>query len=59
MPTVEISWPTAAGQTYHVQRSTDLESWEDIGVVLTGNGNTMNYAQPSTAEKVFLRVMIP
>ena len=54
-----ISWPTAAGQTYQVQRSTDLESWENIGVALTGNGTTMNYAQPSTADKVFLRVVIP
>ena len=54
-----ISWPTAAGQTYQVQRSTDLESWENIGVALTGNGTTMNYAQPSNADKVFLRVVIP
>ena len=51
-----ISWPTAAGQTYQVQRSTDLESWENIGVALTGNGTTMSYAQPSNADKVFLRV---
>ena len=54
-----ISWPTAAGQTYQVQRSTDLESWENIGVALTGNGTTMSYAQPSTADKVFLRVVVP
>ena len=54
-----ISWPTAAGPTYQVQRSTNLESWENIGVALTGNGTTMSYAQPSTAEKVFLRVVIP
>ena len=54
-----ISWPTAAGQTYQVQRSTDLESWENIGVALTGNGTPMSYAQPSTADRVFLRVVIP
>ena len=54
-----ISWPTAAGHTYQVQRSTDLESWENIGVALTGNGTTMSYAQPSTADKVFLRVVVP
>ncbi len=54
-----ISWPTDAGQTYQVQRSTDLESWENIGVALTGNGTTMSYAQPSNADKVFLRVVIP
>ncbi|MAK34314.1 MAG: hypothetical protein CL386_10070 [Acidiferrobacter sp.] len=54
-----ISWPTAAGETYQVQRSMDLESWENIGVALTGNGTTMSYAQPSTADKVFLRVVIP
>ena len=54
-----ISWPTAAGQTYQVQRSTDLESWENIGVALTGNGTPMSYAQLSTADKVFLRVVIP
>ena len=54
-----ISWPTDAGQTYQVQRSTDLESWEDIGVALTGNGTTMSYAQLSNADKVFLRVVIP
>ena len=54
-----ISWPTDAGQTYQVQRSTDLESWENIGVALTGNGTTMSYSQPSNADKVFLRVVIP
>ncbi len=54
-----ISWPAAAGHTYQVQRSTDLESWENIGVALTGNGTTMSYAQPSNADKVFLRVVIP
>ena len=54
-----ISWPTAAGHTYQVQRSTDLESWENIGVALTGNGTTMSYSQPSNADKVFLRVVIP
>ena len=54
-----ISWPAAAGHTYQVQRSTDLESWENIGVALTGNGTTMSYSQPSNADKVFLRVVIP
>ena len=54
-----ISWPTTAGQTYQVQRSTDLQAWEDIGVALTGNGTTMSYSQPSNADKVFLRVVIP
>ena len=54
-----LSWPTTAGETYQVQRSTNLESWENIGVPLTGNGITMNYSQRTTAEKVFLRVVIP
>ena len=54
-----ISWPTTAGHTYQVQRATDLESWENIGVALTGNGTTMSYAQPSTADRVFLRVVVP
>ena len=54
-----LSWPTTAGEIYQVQRSTDLESWENIGVTLTGNGTTMSYSQPSTAEKVFLRVVLP
>ena len=54
-----ISWPAAAGHTYQVQRSTDLESWQNIGVALTGNGTTMSYSQPSNADKVFLRVVIP
>ena len=54
-----LSWPAAPGQTYQVQRSTDLESWENIGVALTGNGTTMSYAQPATTDKVFLRVVIP
>ena len=54
-----LSWPTTAGHTYQVQRATDLESWENIGVALTGNGTTMSYAQPSTADRVFLRVVVP
>jgi len=32
----------------------DLASWGNIGVAITRNGTTMSYAQPSTAEKVFL-----
>ena len=32
---------------------------ENIGVTLTGNGTTMSYSQPSTSEKVFLRVVLP
>ena len=36
-----------------------LESRENIGVALTGNGTTMSYAQPSTADRVFLRVVVP
>tara|TARA_B100000459_G_C8549197_1_gene188657 strand:- start:325 stop:897 length:573 start_codon:yes stop_codon:yes gene_type:complete len=54
-----LSWATSAGEIYQVQRSTNLESWENIGVPLTGNGITMSYSQRSTAEKVFLRVVIP
>ena len=54
-----ISWPTVAGQSYQVQRSTDLESWGNIGAALNGNGTTMSYSQPSNTDKVFLRVIIP
>lgn len=54
-----ISWPTTVGHTYQVQRSSDLQAWEDVGLALTGNDTIMSYSQPSTAERIFLRVVVP
>ena len=54
-----ISWRTNKGVSYRVQRSSDLQSWTDVGAERLGNGNSLSYTQALNAESAFLRVIIP
>tara|TARA_Y100001933_G_scaffold264241_1_gene328997 strand:- start:1489 stop:2148 length:660 start_codon:yes stop_codon:yes gene_type:complete len=54
-----ISWQTDKGGSYQVQRSTDLQSWTDVGSLRTGNGNRLSHTQALSALRGFLRVIIP
>lgn len=54
-----IEWNSSVGQRYQVQRSSDLQSWDDVGLPIDGNGEAMRYSQPATRESLFLRVVEP
>ena len=54
-----ISWRTNKGVSYRVQRSSDLQSWTDVGPERLGNGNSLSHTQALNAESAFLRVIIP
>ena len=56
---LSISWPSKAGRSYRVQRSTDLQSWIDISASLPGTGATLDYRLSAPASgPSFLRVRI-
>ena len=54
-----IWWQTNKGVSYRVQRSSDLQSWTDVGAERLGNGNRLSHTQALNAESAFLRVIIP
>ena len=54
-----MSWQTDAGVRYRVQRSSDLQSWENVGSVRPGNGNVIEHSQSASNESEFFRVVIP
>jgi hypothetical protein len=54
-----ISWQSEVGATYQVQKSTVLDSWENIGLPITGTGAPMNYSEAAVGGKLFLRVVVP
>ena len=54
-----ISWRTNKGVSYRVQRSSDLQSWTDVGAERLGSGNSLSHTQALNAESAFLRVIIP
>lgn len=54
-----IAWDSAVGTQYQVQKSTDLETWSDVGLPITGTGEQMNYSEANLRNKLYLRVVIP
>lgn len=52
-----MSWSTSAGKNYQIQSSVDLETWEDVGLVLTGNGSTMTWANAIVDSQCYYRVI--
>lgn len=54
-----MSWQTDAGVRYRVQRSSNLQSWENVGSVRPGNGNVIEHSQSASNESEFFRVVIP
>ena len=53
-----VSWKSNVGSQYQVQKSTDLESWSDIGLPITGTGEQMNYSEANLGEQLYLRIII-
>jgi hypothetical protein len=56
---VIVSWQSEAGSSYQVQKSGDLATWTDVGVPITGTGETMTYSEAATGGRLFLRVVVP
>ena len=54
-----MSWQTDLGVRYRVQRSSDLQSWENVGSVVPGDGNVLEHSQSVTNMREFFRVVIP
>ncbi|MDC0282980.1 hypothetical protein OAK69_00575 [bacterium] len=53
-----VAWKTKVGSQYQVQKSTDLESWSDIGLPITGTGERMNYSEANLGEPLYLRIVV-
>ena len=56
---VNMSWQTTAGMRYLVQRSSDLETWQNVGSLRTGTGNPLQHSQAASNDREFFRVVIP
>ncbi|MCW1885468.1 hypothetical protein OKA04_12075 [Luteolibacter flavescens] len=54
--TFTLTWASAAGQLYRVERSQDLDEWEDLGQVQGMAGETTYTDQNATAGKHFYRI---
>jgi hypothetical protein len=54
-----IRWIGVVGENYQVQRSTDFNTWVNVGSTITGNGDSLNYAEPIGSGNSFFRVVIP
>jgi hypothetical protein len=54
-----ITWPSATGLTFTVQRSTGLTAWADIATV-PGTAGTASYTDPAppSGSKAFYRVRL-
>ena len=57
--TLNLSWQTDAGMTYRVQRSPDLQTWQNVGSLRAGTGSLLQHSQPVTGGRAFFRVVIP
>lgn len=45
--------------SHQVQRSSDLERWENVGGLEKGTGNLLKYDHPATNAREFFRVVVP
>ena len=56
---LKVRWKTVANTKYKVQKSSDLETWEDYTEIIDGNGATMivNIALSDTTTSMYARVI--
>lgn len=56
---LKVRWRTIANTKYKVQKSSDLETWEDYTEIIDGNGATMivNIPLSDTTSSMFARVV--
>ena len=53
-----ISWSSQLGAKYQVQKSTDLENWIDVGLLLDGTGGPMTYEEAIEDTDLFFRIRL-
>ena len=56
---INMSWQTDPGMSYRVQRSSDLQTWQNVGRVRAGTGAPLQHSSTVTNEREFFRVVIP
>ena len=56
---INVSWQTDPGMSYRVQRSSDLQTWQNVGRVRAGTGAPLQHSDSVTNERTFFRVVIP
>lgn len=55
---IELEFPTEVGRVYRIQRSADLEEWEDWGQLVLGNGEVFQlFRSIKTEGRGFFRVL--
>jgi hypothetical protein len=54
---VELTWTGNLGTRYWVQRSTDLEQWQDDGPPIEGEARRMSVFRSREANEIFFRVV--
>jgi len=52
-----VSWPSATGRTYQVQKSTNLVNWSNLGSAVSGDGSTKSKTDAIGATKAFFKVI--
>lgn len=57
-PAVEITWPAQAGYFYHVQFSTNMTDWENIGEPIFADGPELSKFVRAAATPTFYRAEI-
>ena len=53
-----VAWNSKVGSRYQVQKSSDLQSWSNVGLPITGTGEQMNYSEANLGEPLYLRIVV-
>jgi hypothetical protein len=58
-PYGNISFPTIAGKTYHLQRTEDFTSWQDQWDPILGTGNAFSFSiMTNLSNKAFYKLRV-
>jgi hypothetical protein len=55
---MQLAWLSHPSKTYQVQRSTNLESWQNFGGIIQGTGEEIHVFDSLAGDKQFYRVII-
>lgn len=55
--TWNFEWESIEGRTYFLQYSDDLQHWNYLPEIVTGDGMTISYGMASTSDKYFVRLL--
>jgi hypothetical protein len=57
-PAFRLSWQSANGRSYIIQRSVNQTTWADQTGIMLGTGGPMEWLAPASATKEFFRVQV-